>query len=147
MNQLFRSAPTPAPTPEQAFGNQAAAFQRQISQGRGTNGAVLNNHPVPLELSSNLLPVMPSGGHLALGADVAPAAPQAGQQPGQPSANPAALPASPAQATKPGAAPPDQKAIAQKMMEALDKYEQLKKQEQQQDSGQKADPAKLDLSL
>jgi hypothetical protein len=144
MNQLFRSAPPASPgTPEQAFMAQASQFQHQISQGRGTNGAVLNNRPVPLELSSNLLPVMPAGGHLALGSDVAPATQQAGQQPGNPAASPSSL----AQATKQGTAPPDQKAIAQKMMDALDKYEQLKKQEQQQDSSEKPDQAKLDLSL
>lgn len=150
MNQLFRSAPAAAPTPEQAFGNQAAQFQRQISQGRGSNGAVLNNHPIPLELSSNLLPVMPSGGHLALGPDAATSSPQTGQQPGQPNATPAtsAAPASSqATANQAQASKPDQKAIAQKMMDALDKYEQLKKQEQQQDNASKADQAKLDLSL
>lgn len=138
MNQLFRSAPPAASTPEQTFMQQASQFQHQITQGRGTNGAVLNNHPVPLELSSNLLPVMPAGGHLSLGPGVAAEAGQAKTQtaPGQ------------AQASKPTSAPvPDQNAIAQKMIDALNKYEQLKKQEQQQDNAEKADQAKVDLAL
>ncbi len=132
MNQLFRSPPPTGPaTPEQAFLTQNSQFQRQISQGRGSNGAVLNDHPVPLELSSNLLPVMPAGGHLSLGPTVAaPAAP------------------GPAQASSPiPPAAPDQRTIAQKMMDALDKYQQLKKQEQQQDSALKADQQKVDLAL
>src|SRR5262249_38093160 len=108
-------------------------FQRQISQGRGSNGAVLNNRPVPLELSSNLLPVMPAGGHLAIGSNVAA---DAGKPNGQ------------AQALNPAAgAAPDQNAIAQKMIDALNKYEQLKKQEEQQDKAEKADQPKLDLAL
>ena len=125
MNQLFRSAPpSPSPaTPEQAFMSQASQFQRQVNQGRNSS------HPVPLELSSNLLPVMPAGGHLALGSG---AAAEAGQ----------ASASSQARASR-----PDQSAIAQKMLDALNKYEQLKRQEQQLDSAQKADQAKLDLSL
>ena len=80
MNRLFRSPPAGAPaTPEQAFLTQNSQFQRQISQGRGSNGAVLNDHPVPLELSSNLLPVMPAGGHLSLGAGAPPRPPQPGR--------------------------------------------------------------------
>jgi len=139
MNQLFRSAaPATAGTPEQSFKAQASQFQRQISQGRGTNGAVLNNHPVPLELSANLLPVMPAGGHLALGPGVAAAAGEA---------NPPANASSPAQASKAAGKAPDQNAIAKKMIDALNKYEQLKKQEQQQDNAGKADQAKLDLAL
>ena len=139
MNQLFRSAPPTAPgTPEQAFTAQASQFQRQISQGRGTNGAVLNAHPVPLELSSNLLPVMPAGGHLALGPNVAAEAGQATSPTGT---------SSQAQAVKPASTAPDQNAIAQKMIDALNKYQLLKKQELQQDSSEKSDQAKLDLSL
>lgn len=153
MNQLFRSAPPLAPgTPEQAFAAQAAQFQHQISQGRGANGNVINNRPVPLELTSNLLPVMPSGGHLSLGPGVAP---QAGQTPSPASATPTPGQSAPGQAAlAPGqaagqaqASKPDQTAIAQKMIDALNKYEVLKKQEDQQDSAGKTDPAKLDLSL
>jgi hypothetical protein len=151
MNQLFRSAPpAAAPTPEQTFAAQAAQFQHEISQGRGSNGAVLNNRPVPLELTSNLLPVMPRGGHLSLGPGVAP---QAGQAPSPasattPSAGQPAPQLAPGQAAgQAQASKPDQKAIAQKMIDALNKYEVLKKQEEQQDSASKADQAKLDLSL
>lgn len=140
MNQLFRSAPPAAAgTPEQTFMTQASQFQHQISQGRGTNGAVLNNHPVPLELSSNLLPVMPAGGHLSLGPGIAAEVGQAKAPSATPSQAQASRPA-------PGNAP-DQKAIAQKMIDALNKYELLKKQESQQDNAEKADQAKLDLSL
>jgi hypothetical protein len=140
MNDLFRSAPPAPASPEEAFTSQASQFERQISQGRGTNGAVLNNRGVPLELSSNLLPVMPTGGHLALGPSVA-------AEPGQ-AKTPAAAASSQAQALPPAAATaPDQNAIAQKMLDALNKYEQLKKQEEQQDRADKADQAKLDLSL
>jgi hypothetical protein len=139
MNQLFRSAPPGTGTPEHAFMSQAAQFQHQITQGRGTNGAVLNNRAVPLELSSNLLPVMPAGGHLALGPGVAAEAGQAGV---------AGAAAGQAQAPKPASpTAPDQAAIAQKMIDALNKYQVLKKQEEQQDSAEKPDRAKLDLSL
>jgi hypothetical protein len=154
MNQLFRSAPAPAMTPEQTFANQTAAFQRAISQGRGTNGAVLNNRPVPLQLSSNLLPVMPAGGHLTLGPGVAA---EAGQSTSPASATTPATTSGQAQAATPAASPaaaapaankaPDQSAIAQKMIDALNKYEVLKKQEEQEDSTRKADQAKVDLSL
>lgn len=130
MNQLFRSAPPAPATPEQAFVSQTSQFQRQVSQGR--NG----NRPVPLELSSNLLPVMPMGGHLALGTGGTAEAGKANVSIGQAQAAPQA-------ATK----APDQNAIAQKMIDALNKYEHLKKQEEQQDSAEKADRAKLDLSL
>jgi hypothetical protein len=94
---------------------------------------VLNNHPVPLELSSNLQPVMPAGGHLASGPGVASAAGPTSSQ---------------AQALKsgPGSAP-NQSALAQKMIDALNKYEQLKRQEAQQDNADKPDQAKVDLAL
>ena len=140
VNQLFRSAPPAPGTPEQAFAAQASQFQRQISQGRGANGAVLNNRPVPLQLSGNLLPVMPSGGHLA----VAPSSTPAPSQANAPAVEPPSggPPANPAASQK-----PEQNAIAQKMMDALNKYEQLKRLEQQQDSAEKADQAKLDLAL
>jgi hypothetical protein len=144
MNTLFRSAQPPAAsTPEQTFAAQAAQFQHQISQGRGANGTVINNRPVPLELSGNLLPVMPAGGHLSVG----PGVPQPAGQAAPPASS--TTPASgQAQASKPAAGnAPDQSAIAQKMIDALNKYEVLKKQEQQQDSGDKADPAKVDVSL
>jgi hypothetical protein len=158
MNQLFRSPPAAAKsaaTPEQTFAGQAAAFQQQISQGRGSNGTVLNGRGVPLELSSNLLPVMPAGGRLSLGAGVAA---QAGAQPGQtaPATAMAPIPSqvqaqgqgqAQGQAKPVAGSAPDQSAIAQKMIDALNKYQVLKKQELQQDSGSQADSAKVDLSL
>lgn len=142
MNNLFRSAPAATPaTPEQAFLAQNAQFQKQITQGRGANGAVISGRPVPLELTSNLLPSVPGGMHVVM-------------PPGTsaPAATPAAAPAAPAQApatTQPAAtgAVPAPNPIAQKMLDALDKYEQLKKQEQQQDSTPQAAPSKVDLSL
>ena len=128
MNQLYRSAPPAPATPEQAFMSQASQFQRQVSQGRG------NNRPVPLELSSNLLPVVPAGGQLAAGAN---AAAEAGK----------ATPIGQAQASAAGSNAPNQNAIAQKMIDALNKYEQLKRQEEQRDNAEKADQAKVDLAL
>jgi hypothetical protein len=132
MNQLFRSPPPAAPaaptTPEQAFLAQNAQLQRQVSNGRGSNGTVLNSHPVPLELSSNLLPVLPPGVHLT-----APAAAPAT------SPAPAAPPAS--------AAPADANPIAQKMLDALNKYEQMKRQEEQEDSSGTPGSPHLDLAL
>ena len=135
MNQLFRSAPVVPATPEQAFTSQASQLQRQLSQGRASNGAVLNNRPVPLELSSNLLPLMPAGGHLALSSN------------GVAQANTPST-AAQAQATKldPDNTP-DRNALAQKMIDALNKYEQLKKQEKQGDNAERAEPARLDLAL
>lgn len=131
MNQLFRSPPAAAPagTPEQSFIAQNSQLQRQISSGRGSNGAVINNRPVPLELSSSLLPIMPAGGHLSL-----PAVTSAGT-------------VAPARAPKPGDAAIDPNPIAQKMLDALSKYEQLKRQEKQEDSVDPGTPSKLDLSL
>jgi hypothetical protein len=152
MNMLFRSAQPPAPTtPEQTFAAQAAQFQHQISQGRGSNGAVINNRGVPLELSSNLLPVMPPGGHLSVGPGMAAPAGQGAAStqtaPGQAALGQTAN-SGQALAPKPGAnGAPDQNAIAQKMIDALNKYQVLKKQELQQDSSGKADPAKVDVSL
>jgi hypothetical protein len=124
-----KPAAAPASTPEQSFIAQNSQLQRQISSGRGSNGAVINNRPVPLELSSHLLPVMPAGGHLSL-----PAATSAGT-------------AAPAQAPKPGDAAIDPNPIAQKMLDALSKYEQLKRQEKQEDKVDPGTPSKLDLSL
>jgi len=138
LNQLFRSLPptAPAATPEQRFLAQSAQFQRQVSNGRGTNGAVLNDHPVPLELSSNLMPVLPPGARPVTPAQRQAAVPNPG----------------PAQAAVPGAAastpaPADPNPIAQKMLDALAKYEQLKKQEDQSDSSTPPVPPKVDLSL
>jgi hypothetical protein len=137
MNQLYRSPPAnPPATPEQAFLAQTAQFQHQIDQGRGANGAVLNHHPVPLELSSNLLPTLPPNARVIMPAAPAPA----------PAAKPAAAPSqAPAAPAASAAAAPNP--IAQKMIDALNKYEQLKRQEEQQDSVEQNTPAKVDLSL
>jgi hypothetical protein len=143
MNQLFRSPPPAAPappttptspaTPEQAFLSQNAQLQRQISNGRGSNGAVLNSRPVPLELSSNLLPVLPPGAHLTT-----PAPAQA--------ASPALAPVLAAPPPPNGAAA-GSNPIAQKMLDALNKYEQMKRQEEQEDSVGSAGSPRLDLAL
>lgn len=140
MNQLFQSAPPASATsPQQTFLSQTAQFQRQLNNGRGTNGAVLNDHPVPLQLSSNLLPVVPAGAHLVGPAPVAtPAASGSGQAGTAASQAPAPAGANPAPAPNP---------IAQKMLDALDKYEQLKKQEQQQDSAGAGSLPPVDLTL
>lgn len=140
MNQLFQSAPAAAPaTAQQAFLAQTAQFQRQLANGRGNNGAVLNDHPVPLQLSSNLLPMVPPGAHLVGPAPVAaPAASGTGQAAAVTSQAPAQASAGPATAANP---------IAQKMLDALDKYEQLKKEEQQQDSAGSGNPPPVDLTL
>lgn len=162
MNQLFQSpSPAAAGTPEQTFLAQNALFQRQITNARGTDGRVLNNRPVPLELSSNLLPVVPAA--------TPSAKPGAGaSQPGAgtPTAN--SPPADSPTAHSPtgsalsgvsggtsgaqpggGAANPatDPNPIAQKMLDALNKYEQLKKEQEGEQGAETGDPAKVDLSL
>jgi hypothetical protein len=135
MNQLFRSPPPSAPaTPEQAFLAQNAQFQRQISNGRGANGAVINDRPVPLQLSSNLLPVLPPGAHLVTPTP-APTVSQAA----------APAPAAVAPAATPAAA--NANPIAQKMLDALDKYEQMKRQEEQEDSIGSGGSSRVDLAL
>jgi hypothetical protein len=146
MNQLFRSPPPATPpaatTPAQTFLAQTAQFQRQISTGRGTNGAVLSGRPVPLELSSNLLPMLPPGARL-----VAPGTATAAAVTGAP-ATPVAAANSPAQAAPlPAPSATDPNPLAQKMLDALDKYEQLKKQQEQDDSADQGASPKVDLSL
>jgi len=132
---LYRSAPAPAAaapaTPAQTFLAQNSLFQRQMSSAKSDNGQVLNNRPVPLQLSSSLLSA-PS--HLAIVPTTRSAAP---------------LPA--VAAAQPGATAPSQNAtapnpIVQKMMDALDKYDRIKKQQEQDDSGQEAAPS-VDLSM
>lgn len=165
MNQLFRSPPaatSAAPaTPQQTFLAQNAQFQRQITAGRGTNGAVLSGRPVPLELSSNLLPTLPPGARMvapgsatAAAVIAAHATPAAATAPAAAVPTPAAAVSSPAQVSPlPPASPTDPNPLAQKMLDALDKYEQLKKkqeQEQEDSADQSAPsqaPSKVDLSL
>lgn len=117
-------------TPEQRFLAKSAQFQRQMTTTRTADGRVLNNRPIPLELSGNLMP----RNRLAL----MPANPRV-----QPKlASPATRSATGTQGTVPATNP-----IAQKMLEALDKYEQLKKKQEQEDSAKSAEPPKVDLSL
>ncbi|MGH7034230.1 MAG: hypothetical protein ACREFL_10915 [Stellaceae bacterium] len=128
--QLYRSPP-PQPaaqpgSPEQKFLAQTARFQRQLTTTKATDGRVLNNRPVPLELSGNLLP--------ARRLDLAPAT---GPRPSGPP-----IPAPGGQA-----APPALNPIARKMLDALDKYERLKKQQAQEDSLKAGAQIETDLSL
>lgn len=167
MNQLFRSpsaANSAAPTtPQQTFLAQNAQFQRQITAGRGTNGAVLNGRQVPLELSGNLLPMLPPGARMvapgsatAAAVTAAQAAPTASSPtPATPAATvptPAAAFSGPAQASAlPSPSPGNPNPLAQKMLDALNKYEQLKKEQAQEDSADQnapsQAPSKVDLSL
>lgn len=170
VGQVFHStqpaASSAAPaTPEQTFLAQTDQLQHQISNGRGANGSVISGRPIPLELSSNLLPVMPPGGHLTV---VGPnGATTQVTTPTQPAAtspiaaatvpNPAAAMMAPGGAAGftpvPAQPPAPTSPIAQKMMDALAKYQQLKQQEEQQNQQNNADPnapnpaQKLDLAF
>lgn len=149
MNHLFRSPP-PAPpaTPKQQFLAQQSRLQREIANHRGTDGTVLNNHPVPLELSSGLLPTFSS----AAPPPARPAATAAG-------ASPAIRDPGPARSRPPGAAalasnenakatsPAAPNPLAQQMLEALDKYEQLKRQQEQLDGAALAPGSRVKLAL
>jgi hypothetical protein len=102
--QLYRSPPQPVAqpsSPEQKFLAQTARFQRQMTTTETTDGRVLNNRPVPLELSGNLMP--------ARRLEMAPAT---GPRPSSPGA---ATPAPGPQAA------PALNPIARKMLDALDK--------------------------
>ena len=138
MAGLFRSAPAAAPaaTPEQAFLAQAAQVQRQAA-----NGQTLNNRGVPLELTSNLLPVSRPTARPVAPAQTTLLAPPVPATPTPASSAPAASPANPAPAAN-GSNP-----IAQKMLDALTKYQELKKAEEQGDSAKDPVPSKVDLSL
>ena len=129
--KLYRSTAAPA-TPEQNFLAQNAQFQRQLSGPRPEAGQAPNNRPVPLELTGNPLPNF------------------------QPRPIPLARPATPAQGTSPVAAVPAAgqpengsvtNPIAQKMIDALDKYERMKKQQDQYDSAKDGVPSGVDLAL
>ncbi len=107
LSKLYRSPPEAAPTttaatpsPEQNFIAQNSRFQRQFTTTRATNGQTLNNRPIPLELSSNLMPA----NRLALTPPVQPivAAPAAGA------------------ATATATESPTTNPIAQKMLDALE---------------------------
>jgi hypothetical protein len=126
--QLYRSPPAAGPTtPEQNFLGQNAQFQRQLAGPRPEPGQVLNSRPVPLQLTGN---------------------PMASARPIPiPSAR-AATPASaaPANAASPVDAPVTNP-VAQKMLDALAKYERLKKQQEQDDSAKDNVPTGVDLTL
>lgn len=144
LTNLYRSPPPAAPvtttptapaTPEQTFLNQNAQFQHQFAYTRNSSGTNLNNRGVPLELSSNLLPVSrpPMAVPPRNPALITPASPA------PPSASPALSNTSPAE--------PTTNPIAQKMIDALNKYDQLKKQQEIQDDGAGAATPKVDFSL
>jgi hypothetical protein len=129
--QLYRSPPQPVTqpdSPEQKFLAQTARFQRQLTTTKASDGRVLNNRPVPLELTGNLMP--------ARRMDVAPATGPRLSGPGTASPPPA-----------PQAATPALNPIARKMLDALDKYERLKKQQAQEDSPKASGQPQADLSL
>ncbi len=130
MTGLYKSASVPggsaAKTPEDTFLSQRAQFQQQLANGRAPNGQVVAPRAVPLELPGNL---------------------QTPQR--APIARPAAA-ATANQAAPATVQPPDPNnpvAIPQKMLEALDKYSQMKKQQNQDDSAKAATADKVDLSL
>lgn len=131
LTKLYRSPPETAATttasPEQNFVAQNSRFQRQLTTTRATNGQTLNNRPIPLELSNNLMPA----NRLALTPPVRPivAAPAAGA------------------ATAAAAESPTTNPIAQKMLDALDKYEKMKKKQEQRDSATETALPKVDLAL
>jgi hypothetical protein len=127
--KTVQAAPTAPATPDPSYAALNARFRRQTTTVRASDGQVLNNRPVPLELSSTFL-----------------AAPRLALTPPAPATSPAAV--KPAQSTDQGAlAVPATSPIAQKMLEALDKYEQMKKKQEQEDGAQHGAPAKVDLSL
>lgn len=135
---LYRSPPpasttqkgaSEAPAPNSSYAALNARFRRQSTTVRATNGQVLNNDPVPLELSSTFL----SSPRSALTPPVST---------GQPT------PAAPSPTATPNAtAAQPSNPIAQKMLDALDKYELLKRKQEQEDSAHQGAPAKVDLSL
>ncbi len=136
---LYRSPPAlaaPAASPEQNFVAQNAQFQRQLANSRPASGQVLNSRPVPLELSGNLLPLTRPAPSPVSKPAVQPQAPSLSapqSAPGNATATPSAN----------GAANP----IAQKMLDALDKYERMKKQQKQGDNAKSAGVPKVDLTL
>lgn len=124
---LYRSpaAQPAAAAPEPSPNAQSIPLQRQFGNTSAANGQTLNSRPVPLELSSNLLPV------------AKPAMPTRSIVPPQP--------VPPSATASNNAGTPN--AIAQKMLDALDKYERMKKQQSQEDSAKDSDQPKVDLSL
>jgi hypothetical protein len=126
--QFYRSPAIAAPaTPEQNFLAQNSQLQRQLTGTRPETGQVMNNRPVPLQLTGN-----PMGS-----VRTTPATP----------IRPAAVsPATPISTPAPDNAPVTNP-VAQKMLDALDKYERLKKKQDQEDSAKDNAPSGVDLTL
>lgn len=125
---LYRSPAVAAQSaPVQDFMAQNPQFQRQLAGKPPQTAPTLNAQPIPLTLTGNSRPTTPA-------ATPSPPRPPALAQ----------MPAAP-QAPPPGTPPANP--IAQKMLNALDKYERMKKQEQQGDNGTSLTAPALDLAL
>lgn len=117
---------------------------RRLGDAQGRDGGTLHNQPVPLELSGGMLPMgRPAAPALAPAPASAPARPATA-----PSTGPASSKAAPA-ATSAGSAAEAMPTnpIARKMIEALDKYDQMKKKQEQQDNADTVTPPKVSFSL
>lgn len=126
--QLYRSPPTAAPTtPEQNFLSQNSQLQRQLAGTRPDTGQVMNSRPVPLQLTGNPMASV------------------------RPMPTPPVKPVTLSQATPANAALPSDASVtnpvAQRMLDALDKYERLKRRQEQYDSSKDSAPSGVDLSL
>jgi hypothetical protein len=122
---LYRSPTAAAPNaPEQNFMAQNPQFQRQLAGNRPEATQFLPTRPIPLELTGSLMPVN------RLNPAAAPHVPALAQMP---NAN------SPVAKEEPGPNP-----VAQKMLNALDKYERMKRQQKQDDRG---NSPMLDMAL
>ena len=127
---IVAAAPTPAPTAVRSFPIQipkTGPSAQPLAEKAPASGPIPTNRPVPLELSSNLLQIQPR-----------PAAPARPPAP----ANPAL---SLTQTSPPTSTPPNP--IAQKMLDALDKYERMKKKQFQLDRGDQGSTSAVDISL
>jgi len=123
--QLFHAPrPNVVAQPQRPL-NPPAQLGQAPSGTRVANGQTVNGRPVPLELSTNLLTIT---------------------KPNPPPQRPTNLAASAAGGS--GSAPTDPpNPIAQRMLDALDKYEQLKKKQEQEDSAKQGAGSGVDLSL
>jgi hypothetical protein len=126
--QLYRSPAISAPvTPEQNFLAQNSQLQRQLPGTRPETGQVMNSRPVPLQLTGNPMGnVRPTPTTPIRSAALSPTTPTNTPAPDNLSV------------TNP---------VAQKMLDALDKYERLKKKQEQDDSAKDNAPSGVDLTL
>ena len=126
--QFYRSPTIAAPaTPEQNFLAQNSQLQRQLTGTRPETGKMMNNRPVPLQLTGNHMgSVRPTPTSPIRPVAVSPATPISTPAPDN------------ASVTNP---------VAQKMLDALDKYERLKKKQEQDDSVKDNAPSGVDLTL